>query len=417
MTDTLKSSRLLLSGGTIGSGSTESLLFTGGRIDAIGVDAERQAAEGKVERLDLSGYVLLVAPCEPHAHLDKALLGERVANSSGDLIGAINATRSAYASMNWTDVYDRARRSLEIAVQRGYTSIRTHVTCEEGLGLDALRALVRLREDVRDTLDLQVFAMAGYPVTGRDGTRNRELLYEALDAGADGIGGAPWLDLHASSAVAMLVRLAAERDLMIDLHLDETLDSTSLTVRTFASEVAAHGLGGRATASHCVSLGQQSVATARTIAQELVAAGVAVVTLPQTNLYLQGREGTTGTPRGLTALSVLREAGVVVAGGGDNWRDPFNPTSRIDPMETASLLVVAAHFSPADAYDAVSVRAREVMGLTPASFEVGCYTDVLAMKGSSLNDVMAHSSDDRVVIRRGQVISRTRVVHEIAPRL
>ena len=417
MSDALVVPRLLLTGGAIGGGPVQSILFQEGRVDALGPDAERQATEGSVERLDLTGYVLLVAPAEPHAHLDKALLGQRTDNPSGDLLGAINATRAAYSTMTAADVYERARRSLEIAVRRGYTSVRTHVTCEEGLGLDALRALVRLREEVRDSLDLQVFAMAGYPMTGREGAQNRDLLCGALDSGADGVGGAPWLDPHASLAVAMLVRMAAERDLMIDLHLDETLDPTSLTVRTFAIEVSAHGLGGRASASHCVSLGQQDAATARAIAQELAAAGVAIVTLPQTNLYLQGREFTTGMPRGLTALHLLREAGVVVAGGGDNWRDPFNPTSRIDPMETASLLVVAAHYSPADAYDAVSVRARELMNLTPARFDVGCHTDVLAMKGSSLNDVIAHSSEDRVVIRRGRVISRTHVVHEIVPRL
>ena len=415
MTNISVPSRLLITGGAIGAGSVGSVLFTGDRIVAIGPDAERTATDGGVERLDLSGYVLLVAPCEPHAHLDKALLGERYRNPSGDLAGAISATRSAYPTMDTADVYDRARRSLEIALRRGYTAIRTHVNCEEGIDLEAIRALIRLREEVRDTLDLQVFAMAGYPVTGRDGTMNRRLLHEALDAGADGVGGAPWLDPHASSAVVLLVHAAAERHLMIDLHLDETLDPASLTVRTFASEVAAHGLGGRATASHCVSLGQQSTETARTIALELAAAGVAIVTLPQTNLYLQGREGTTFTPRGLPALSILREAGVAVAGGGDNWRDPFNPTSRIDAMETASLLVVAAHFSVADAYDAVSTRAREVIGLGSAGFEVGCHTDVLAMKGVDLNDVMSHSSDDRVVIRRGRVISRSRVVHEIVP--
>jgi cytosine deaminase len=415
MSNCLDASRLRLTGASLSGGPVRSVLVTGGRIDAVGQEADRPPGAGSVEHLDLTGYVLLPAPAEPHAHLDKAMLGERVANPSGDLLGAIDATRSAYPTMTGDDVRDRARRALAIAVRRGYTSLRTHVSCEEGLGLDALHALVTLRDEVRATIDLQVFAMAGYPITGSPGARNWDLVREALDAGADGVGGAPWLDSEPASAVAMLVRLAAERNLMVDLHLDETLDRASLSVRTFVLEVKANALRGRATASHLVSLGQQSPDVAREIAAELADAGISVVTLPQTNLYLQGRACDTRDPRGLTAVGILRQAGVVVAGGGDNWRDSFNPTSRIDALETASLLVVAAHLSPADAYDAVSTNARAAMGLDPGVIAVGHETDMVAIRGSSLVDAMANASDDRVVIRRGRVIARTRVVKEIAP--
>ena len=64
------------------------------------------------------------------------------------------------------------------------------------------------------------------------------------------------------------------------------------------------------------------------VAAEVAEAGVAVVTLPQTNLFLQGRDHATATPRGLTALRPLLEAGVTVAGGADNLQDPFNTMGR-----------------------------------------------------------------------------------------
>ena len=40
---------------------------------------------------ELAGRVVLPGLVEPHAHLDKALSGEHVANASGDLEGAIAA--------------------------------------------------------------------------------------------------------------------------------------------------------------------------------------------------------------------------------------------------------------------------------------------------------------------------------------
>ena len=44
-----------------------------------------------------TGYLLLPAFAEPHAHLDKAFLAERVPNPTGDLMGAILAMERARA--------------------------------------------------------------------------------------------------------------------------------------------------------------------------------------------------------------------------------------------------------------------------------------------------------------------------------
>ena len=46
-----------------------------------------------------AGYVLLPAFAEPHAHLDKAFLAERVDNPTGDLMGAIDAMARARGSI------------------------------------------------------------------------------------------------------------------------------------------------------------------------------------------------------------------------------------------------------------------------------------------------------------------------------
>src|SRR4051794_41515560 len=83
-------------------------------------------------------------------------------------------------------------------------------------------------------------------------------------------------------------------------------------------------------------------------------AGIGIISLPITNLYLQGWDSPVATPRGLTALRALLDAGVRVAAGADNVRDPFNPLGRCDPLETAMLLVTAAHLTPAEAIHLVT---------------------------------------------------------------
>jgi cytosine/creatinine deaminase len=156
-----------------------------------------------------------------------------------------------------------------------------------------------------------------------------------------------------------------------------------------------------------VSLGFKPPEVQDDVAREVAAAGVGVVTLPQTNLYLQGREQRMATPRGLTAIAALRAAGALVAGGGDNFQDPFIPIGSGDPLQTAQLLVSAAHLDPDDAYELVSDAARAVMGLVPVRFEYGAPADLLAVRASSLREAVATTTEARIVIHAGRVVART----------
>jgi cytosine deaminase len=113
----------------------------------------------------------------------------------------------------------------------------------------------------------------------------------------------------------------------------------------------------------------------------------------------------------LTALRPLLEAGVTVAAGGDNLRDPFNPVGRADPLETASLLVTAGHLRPDEAYAAVSTGARAAMGLPEVRVATGFPAELLAVQAASLEEAIAGGTD-RVVIHQGRVVSRTTITRE-----
>ena len=152
----------------------------------------------------------------------------------------------------------------------------------------------------------------------------------------------------------------------------------------------------------------------RSVAARIADAGIGVVTLPQTNLFLQARDHPTAPPRGLTAIRALRNAGAEVAGGGDNVSDPFNLVGRADPLETAALLVMAAHLMPIDAYDAVSRIARSVLGLVPGGIEVGAPAELLAIEAPTLRAAVAGASPNRTVWHRGRRVASTTTTVELA---
>ena len=354
---------------------------------------------------ELAGRLILPGLVEPHAHLDKALTADRVANERGDLDGAIAVWLPYREQLTSDDIRDRARIAALRYLAHGTTLIRSHVDTGPGIELRAIEALLALREELRGLVDIQVVAAASNPVTGPEGAESRALLRAALDAGADLVGGGPWLADDPPAAIDQLLDIAAEYGRGVDLHLDETLDPRVLTLPLLAERVRG-GFPRSVSASHCVSLGSQPADVRRAVAELLADAGVAVVTNPITNLYLQGRAGGGHAPRGFTAIDDLIAAGVLVAAGGDNLRDPFNPMGRADPLETAALLVTAAHRTIGEAIAAVTVDARAVVLGAGA---LAAPTDLVAIAAGSLTEAIAFGSPDRIVVRGGRVVSRTSV--------
>ncbi|MDA3647935.1 amidohydrolase family protein [Saccharopolyspora indica] len=394
--------RLLLRGPALPGGQRADVLLDQGKIAAIG------GAAADAEEVDLNGYLLLPSGVEAHAHLDKAFLARRVPNPTGDLQGAIEVMPALAPTMTDEDVRDRASRGIELAVRHGYTAIRTHVDTTESSGTRALAVMLDLRQRYADIADIQVVAFAG-TISGVAGAPARALLDEGLRMGADVVGGLPYADPDPAAAVREYLAAAREYDRMVDLHTDETTDPSVLSLRELIAETARTGMGGRVAASHCVSLGQQDPGTAELIAKQAAGAGVAVITLPQTNLYLQGRDSGTRVPRALTAIDALRRAGAVLAAGGDNWRDPFNAVGRADPFEIAALLVAAGHLDIPAAYAAVSDQARAVLNLPPVTLRPGDPAELLAIRATDLDEAVAGATEDRVVIHQGRLVARTQV--------
>jgi cytosine deaminase len=131
-------------------------------------------------------------------------------------------------------------------------------------------------------------------------------------------------------------------------------------------------------------------------------------------LSLQGWDHPVSTPRGLTAVRRLLDAGVRLGAGADNVRDPFNPVGRSDALETASLLVTAGHLTLNEAYAAVSSGARSVMNLEPAGVFVGAKAELLAVRGDNLADVVANAPADRYVIHAGRLVAHSEVTRHSA---
>jgi len=380
----------------------QDVLLADGVISGIGPSISPTAEMD--ETIDLTGWILMPSAVEPHAHLDKAFLAELIPNPTGDLIGAIIAMESNRHRLDVATIIERAERAARLMASNGYRAVRSHADTTTAHGLRSIEALVEVRRRVADVIDIEIVALCGWPVCGAEGADQRALLVDAMASGADLVGGCPHLEFEAGTAAAtdFLLQTATDHGVGVDLHTDETLDPSVLGLVELADRVLA-GFAHPVTASHCVSLGMQTLERQHEIAELVAQAGIGIVVLPHTNLFLQGR-GHTPMPRGLTAVAALRAAGVNVAAGADNLQDPFNPVGRACPFETAGLMMMTSHLLPGDAWDTVTNRAGAVLGIPETQVVVGAAADLLAVPATTLREAIAFGPADRMVWRRGRPV-------------
>lgn len=329
---------------------------------------------------------------EPHAHLDKAFLAERAPNPAGDLLGAVAAIDAIRSTMTVADTIERAHRAVRLLVDNGVTAIRTHADTTVTNGMVSVEALLQVRNAWRSTIVIQVCALSGWPVLGVAGTQQRALLDDAIAAGVDLVGGCPALEDDPAGANDYFISLAAEAGLPLDMHIDETLDPGARSLEDLADKVRRLRPAHTVTAGHCVSLSVRELTEQHRVADLVADAGIGVIALPLTNLYLQGRDHPRSMPRGVAPVRVLRAAGVTVAAGGDNLQDPFNPLGRGDPLETAGLLMATSHVPAHEALAMVSTDARAVMGLEPSG-------DRVRLRAASAREAIAFGPPGRELVR------------------
>jgi cytosine deaminase len=371
-------------------------------------------AHDPLATLDLEGQLLLTAPAEPHAHLDKALSFDLIRPPMGDLDAAVAAWVQYAVTLDVDSIVERARAQALTMVANGITAIRTHADVHAGFPTRSAEALVAVRHELEGLIDIEIVALSSTRASIED-------IEDALDAGLDLVGGAPHMAQDPEAEVDRLVQIAADRGLGMDLHTDENLTGP-LTLGHYAqlvSDLRAADTGDQElqySASHCVRLGTLAPEPLNEVIAAVAAADVGVISLPITNLYLQGREQAALTPRGLTALRALLQKGVRVAAGADNVQDPFNPVGRSCAFETASLLVTAGHLTPQEAWHLVSDGARSVMGLPAAGPHIGGRAELLAVRAGSLTEAIAVAPADRLVIHRGRVVAHSHLhTHVAAP--
>ncbi len=328
--------------------------------------ASELSSDSAQREIDAAGRLVVPPFIDAHVHLDAVLtVGQPRYNATGTLLEGIQIWSERKQSLTREDVKRRALEEIGWEVAQGTLHIRSHVdVCDPDL--TALRALIEVREEVRDICDLQLVA---FPQDGifsfPDG---RELMRQAMELGCDLVGGIPhyeWTRDMGVEDVHYAFALAREFNCDIDCHCDETDDPLSRFTEVMAADAMQQGWQGRVTASHCTAMHSYDNAYAFKLIRLLSRAQVNVVANPFDNVVLQGRFDTYPKRRGITRVKELLAGGVNVALGHDSIMDPWFPLGKGDMLAAAQLALYLCHMSGYeeinDVLDLVTTNAAKVL--------------------------------------------------------
>ncbi|MCZ8183927.1 MAG: amidohydrolase family protein [Beijerinckiaceae bacterium] len=370
-----------------------------GRILAI---ERRIVADAPV--VDLQGRAVLPGFVETHIHLDKACLLGRCAHIHGGLDVAIRAVSQMKREFTVEDVYARGASVLEKAIQHGTTRMRTHVEVDPRAGLRSFEAVQALKRDYAWAIDLSICVFPQEGLTNDPGAE--ALLVEALEKGADALGGCPYTDSDPEAQMTRLFDLARRFDVDLDFHLDFDLDPSWMHLPAICRLTERQGWQGRVAVGHVTKLSMMPEAERQVMARRMAECGVALTVLPATDLYLASQKGSLAPPRGLAPAHALLDLGVVCSVATNNVLNPFTPFGDVSLLRMANLYANVAQVPPAQfgrCIDMVTSLPARLMNLADYGVEVGKPADLVVLDAPDLTTALAEIAPALMGFRQGRM--------------
>src|ERR1700733_6289059 len=365
---------------------------------------------GGATEIEAHGNLATESFVNPHLHLCKvwtlpmmeeealqAYQGEGMgkALSSIELASKI---KEKYAE-DW--IVENAGRAAALAALHGNLHIRAFADVDAKARLEGVKALLRVRDEFRGIVDLQVVAFAQDGIVREPGAA--ELMREAMALGADVVGGIPWIELtddDAAAHIGMCFDLAREFDKDISMLLDDAGDPGLRTLEMMAIEAVKRGWEGRALAHHCRAMSLYADPYLQRLARLLNKAGVAVVSDPHTGpLHARVKE--------------LRAEGVRVCLGQDDISDAYYPFGRNNMLEVAFL---AAHLlwmmtrqEITTLYDMITIEPARAINLDGFGLSVGAPASLVVLDQPDEVEALRYHGRPAHVISNGKLVDAAKM--------
>ena len=387
--------------------------FSQGKTLSIGIEGEKIAAVGEnlpetgaAQIIDAGGKLVTESFVNGHLHLCKVYTLEMVGQDAlssyhgGSMGGAMTAIEQASRVKDHYDekwIIENVRKACRLAQKYGNTHIRAFADTDTKAKLEGIKALLKAREEFKNTVDLQVVAFPQDGVVrdpGADG-----YIRSALELGADVVGGIPWIeytDADMQAHIDSMFALAKEFGKDVSMLIDDAGDSGLRSLEMLAVKTIKEGWQGRVTAQHCRAMAMYQEPYFRKVLALLQKAKIGLVSDPHTGpLHARVRD--------------LYDAGVAVALGQDDIADAYYPFGRNNMLEIAFLavhLLWMTTFSDMEIlYDLITTNAAKAMGIKGHVLEPGGNADLVVLNAEDVYHAIWEHDAPLHVIRKGKDVT------------
>ncbi len=367
------------------------------------------------EVIDLEGKLVLPPYVDPHLHLDYIFsgLGEGNANVSGTLFEGIQRWSDNKKNLTEDKVRKSALKGIQKEVSHGVQYIRTHVDVTDP-NLTGMKALLKLREELKDIVTLQLVA---FPQEGFFRYKGGpELVRKALEMGADVVGGIPHFEIsyeHGVESLKQIVDLALEFDVMIDIHCDENDDPNSRFLEVLNALVMEKNYGTKTTASHTTSFGAVEASYANKMMGLFKESKINFISCPTENAHLQGRGDVYPKRRGLTRVKELLENGSNVAFAQDSIADYWYPLGNGNMMNILDNGIHLAHYTHIDeinkALDLITTNGANVLNIEDYGIKEGNSANFIVLDAHDAYEAVRERAEVLASVRNGEYLFKREV--------
>jgi cytosine deaminase len=379
-----------------------------------------------IEIIDVEGHVIIPSLVESHLHPDKAFLEERMPNVSGTLAEAIHNTGVLKAKYTLDDVIKRAEIALRWSIIHGSTIMRAHPDVDPIAKLLGVQALLELKKNYAQSLDLQIVVFPQEGILKAPGTL--ELMEEGIRLGADVVGGCPYNEADIGDTkhhLEIVFKMAEKHGLPLDMHVDFTDDADDpryMTTETICDMTTAKGMQGKVTLGHVTTLGALNVDAAGPLFDKIAKAGITIMPLPATDLYLNGRKDKKNVRRGMAPVQALLQHGVNVVFASNNIRNAFTPFGNGNLLAIGYLLAETHQMGSAEqqreVLKMVTYNAAKSLGVEETyGIAKGKKADMVVLSTGRLCDVIQDQPLALYVIKGGKIIVENQLKTKLAAEL
>ena len=118
--------------------------------------------------------------------------------SMGKAMSAIERASIVKENYDASWITENARRAAALAALHGNLHIRAFADVDSKARLEGVKGVLAVRDEFRGIVDIQVVAFAQDGIVREPGAE--ELLREAMELGADVVGGIPWIEFTDADA-------------------------------------------------------------------------------------------------------------------------------------------------------------------------------------------------------------------------